>query len=306
LLATTTPLAQAYRFRFIYVVDPSPDRTEATLARLAEQDSRIDVLVMSRRFGHQAALVAGLDASDGDAVVMLDSDMQHPPPLIPKLIEHWRDGAEVVQALRRDNAKIGIAKRASSGLFYWFFERVAKIRMSPGAADYRLLSRKVADVFRERLREHNPFLRGLFAWVGYRIVYVDFLPDARAAGSSKYTLRSLIAFALNGFCSFSKLPLRACIFLGFAFAVLSMLMGIAFVLEYFLSHKPIVPGWASLFAVLSFGLSMNLFFLGVLGEYVGLIFDEVKDRPRYLIDRAYGVRATALAAGVRSSPLSHS
>jgi glycosyltransferase involved in cell wall biosynthesis len=288
LLDATDSLARSEQFRFIYVVDPSPDRTEAVLADLASRDGRIHVIVMSRRFGHQAALVAGLDASNGDAVVMLDSDMQHPPQLIPTLIEHWRSGADIVQTLRHDGDNITLVKRTTSALFYWFFERVAKIPLNPGAADYRLLSRRVADVFRGHLREHNPFLRGLVSWVGYKIVYVPFTPDKRAAGRSKYTLRSLGGFALNGLCSFSKLPLRICIFCGVAFALMSLLSGIGFTLYYFLAHEPRVPGWASLFALLSFGVSVNLFFLGVLGEYVGLIFDEVKDRPRYLVSRTYG------------------
>jgi dolichol-phosphate mannosyltransferase len=288
LLSAIARLADSVDFRFIYVVDPSTDGTEVVLSKLAEQDARVIVIVMSRRFGHQAALVAGIDAADADAVVMLDSDMQHPPSLIPTLIEHWEAGADIVQALRHDGNSIRAGKRASSALFYWFFERVAKLQMNPGAADYRLLSREVANVFRSHLREHNPFLRGLVSWVGYKIVYVPFVPNERAAGSSKYTLRSLFGFALNGLCSFSKLPLRLCIIVGLTFGVLSLISGIGFVMNYFLAHEPRVPGWASLFALMSFGISMNLFFLGVLGEYVGLIFDEVKNRPRYLVRRTYG------------------
>jgi polyisoprenyl-phosphate glycosyltransferase len=296
LLAATGALSADFAFRYIYVVDPSSDRSEIILRDLAEHDRRVAVIVMSRRFGHQAALVAGLDASTGDAVVMLDSDMQHPPSLVPVLIEHWQTGADVVQALREDGDTIAFGKRLTSSLFYRLFERFTKIQINSGAADFRLLSRRVVDVFRTQLREHNPFFRGLVTWIGYKIVYVPFTPARRVAGRSNYSLSSLTAFALNGLCSFSKLPLRVCIALGLFFAALSMVLGVILVIVYFLLGSTYAPGWASLFALLSFASSINLFFLGVLGEYVGLIFDEVKDRPRYLVGRTYGAKPAEEAA----------
>lgn len=299
LVAATGTCGPGLQWRFLYVVDPSSDRTEHVLRELAGKDARIGVIVMSRRFGHQAALVAGLDASSADAVVMLDSDLQHPPSLIPTLIGHWRDGADVVQTLREDADHAGLGKRMTSTMFYRLFERFSSIKINSGAADFRLMSRRVCDVFRTQMREHNPFLRGLITWVGYRIVYVSFTPARRAAGSSNYSLARLTVFALNGLCSFSKLPLRACIVLGIGFGILSLVMGVFFVVLYFLDNTR-VPGWASLFALLSFATSLNLFFLGVLGEYIGLIFDEVKDRPRYLVDRTYG------ASGASSDRSSHS
>jgi polyisoprenyl-phosphate glycosyltransferase len=296
LLEFTEPLGERFEFRYLYVVDPSPDRTEAILRDLASHDPRVGVIVMSRRFGHQAALIAGLDAADGDAVVMLDSDMQHPPGLIPTLLEHWENGADIVQALRQDRETISFGRRLTSALFYRAFERLSKIGINSGAADYRLLTRKVVEVFRERLREHNPFLRGLVSWIGYKIVYVPFVPDRRAAGQSHYSLSTLGVFALNGICSFSKVPLRICIFIGLGFAVLSMVLGVVLVLDYVLAQDPRAPGWASLFALLAFASSVNLFFLGVLGEYIGLIFDEVKDRPLYLVGRTYGAAPSARAS----------
>jgi glycosyltransferase involved in cell wall biosynthesis len=292
LLEGTAPLSEEFTLRYIYVVDPSPDRSEALLREIAHQDNRVTVIVMSRRFGHQAALIAGIDASTGDAVVMLDSDMQHPPSLIPTLVQHWKSGADIVQTLRQDGSNISAGKRWSSALFYRLFTRFSKIQINSGAADFRLLSRKVADVFRTELREHNPFFRGLVTWIGYKIVYVPFPPASRAAGQSNYPLYRLFIFALNGLCSFSKLPLRVCIALGFFFALLSLIGGLVLVLLYFMHGNTYVPGWASLFALLAFASSINLFFLGVLGEYVGLIFDEVKNRPRYLIGGTYGPQST--------------
>jgi dolichol-phosphate mannosyltransferase len=297
LVEATEPLYAEYKFRYIYVVDPSPpDRSAEILQGIAEKADNVTVLVMSRRFGHQAALIAGIDETDADAVIMLDSDMQHPPSLIPKLIEQWRGGSEIVQTLRKDDNKISFGKRVTSRMFYGFFERMTGIDMNAGSADFRLLSRKVAEVFRTQFREHNPFFRGLVTWIGYRISYVEFVPEKRFAGRSNYSLASLILFATNGICSFSKLPLRICIWLGLLFAVCSAFAGVYYLIVYFFFENIIVPGWASLFALGAFGLSMNLFFLGVLGEYIGLIFDEVKNRPRYLVADAYGRKSRESAS----------
>ena len=188
LLAATTPLADEYEFRYIYTVDPSPpDRSGEILRAIADRSDNVTVIEMSRRFGHQAAIIAGIDEAKGDAVVMLDSDLQHPPSLIPTLIKHWREGAEIVQTLRQDGANISFGKRVTSRMFYSLFESVTKIDLNSGAADFRLLSRKVANVFRDQIREHNPFFRGLMTWVGYRIAYVPFVPDKRFAGRPSET-----------------------------------------------------------------------------------------------------------------------
>jgi glycosyltransferase involved in cell wall biosynthesis len=304
LVEATQPLYGEYKFRYIYVVDPSPpDRSAEILQGIAEKTDNVTVLVMSRRFGHQAALIAGIDETRGDAVIMLDSDMQHPPSLIPKLIEEWRGGSDIVQTLRHDDQKISFGKRVTSRMFYGVFERMTGIDLNAGSADFRLLSRKVADVFRTQFREHNPFFRGLVTWVGYRISYVEFVPEKRFAGRSNYSLAALILFATNGIFSFSKLPLRVCIWLGLIFATFSALSGAYYLTVYLFFEDIVVPGWASLFALGAFGLSMNLFFLGVLGEYVGLIFDEVKNRPRYLVGDKFGANADA-DAGARKETVS--
>jgi dolichol-phosphate mannosyltransferase len=294
LLTATAPLKSEYAFRYIYVVDPSPpDRSHEILKTIADRSSDVTVLVMSRRFGHQAAIIGGLDEADGDAVIMLDSDLQHPPSLIPTLIERWRAGADIVQTLRQDDAKISFGKRVTSRWFYKLFEWFTKIDLNAGSADFRLLSRKVATVFRDQFPEHNPFLRGLITWVGYNISYVPFTPDKRHAGRSNYSLAGLMAFAVNGICSFSKLPLRMCIWLGLFMGIGSLILGAFYLFMYFFVETVEVPGWASLFALLSFTGGVNLFFLGVLGEYVGLVFDEVKNRPRYLLGDVYGQRSEA-------------
>ena len=286
LSAALEPLAASYRFRILYVLDPSSDGTEMVLSMISAKDPRVEVLVMSRRFGHQAALVAGLDHSDADAAVMLDSDLQHPPELIARLVELWEQGAEIVQAVRMDGAETGTLKRLTSHGFYKLFLKLGVVDLPVGASDFRLVSRRVAEVIRAQLPEQNPFLRGLVSWVGFNIAHVPYKPAAREFGRSNYRASTLFTFALNGICSFSKLPLRFCSGLGLAVAVLSLLGGFAELLLYAVGGME-VPGWPSLIAALCFLGGIQLFFLGVIGEYVGLIFDEVKRRPRYIVDRRY-------------------
>jgi glycosyltransferase involved in cell wall biosynthesis len=275
-----------YLCHIVYIVDPSRDRTEAILRDICSADSRVEIIVMSRRFGHQLALVAGMDHSRGDAVVMLDSDLQHPPELIPKLVEIWEDGADVVQCVRREGAEQNSLKRLMSRLFYRIFLQLGDVELPAGAADYRLVSRRVIDLLCAHVREHNPFLRGLISWVGFKIVYVPFTPAQRQRGTSKYGTSGLVNFALNGICSFSKVPLRFCIAAGCILAAMSILSAVVQLAIYFFGHFD-VPGWASLFATISLIGGIQLIFLGVVGEYVGLIFDEVKNRPRYVVDRRY-------------------
>jgi len=302
LTEATRALAETISFRYIYVIDPAGDGSEELLCDLAERDARILVLVMSRRFGHQAALIAGLDACDGDAVIMLDSDLQHPPALIPELVRRWRAGAEIVQAIRQDANQTTLRRRIAGGLFYRLVHRFSNIKIRSGAADYRLLSRRVVEIFRDRLHEQNPFLRGLVTWVGFETAYVPFAPDKRAGGTSNYSLSNLLIFAVNGLCSFSKFPLRVCIWIGLVIALVSIVGGLANIALYFVFSSRYAPGWASLFAFTTFTVGINLFFLGVIGEYIGLIFDEVKGRPRYLLKGEFGetARPHSTGAGPRS------
>ena len=245
------------------------------------------MLVLSRRFGHQAALIAGMDRCDADALITLDSDLQHPPELIPSLLKHFESGADIVQTVRRDVANRAAFERLTSGWFYALMRRVGAVDLRSGAADYRLLSRRVVDVFRARVREQNQFVRGLVRWVGYRSEFVEFDCRPREAGRSKYGVAQLIVFAIQGICSFSKAPLRLAVLLGAGIAALGFLYGAFVVVTYFVGPM-IVPGWTSLLALVALLGGFQLIFLGVIGEYIGLIFDEVKHRPLYLVDRVYG------------------
>lgn len=287
LSAVLDGLAERYSSRITYVLDPSPDDTQQRLAQICAADPRARTLVLSRRFGHQAALVAGLEHSDADAVVMLDSDLQHPPATIVDLLDAFERGNDVVQAVRTDAESTGWAKRTTSRLFYRLLSRVGSIELGAGSADYRLLSRRVVDVFREQLTERNPFIRGLTTWVGFPVAYVPFTSRARQAGQSKYSVVKLLEFALSGVTSFSKVPIRAAAVIGSFMALLSLAYGVVAVTSHLVSaYAP--PGWASLLAVTSFVGGVQLLFLGLIAEYVGQIFDEVKGRPRYLVADVLG------------------
>lgn len=280
-------LSDRYRFKIVYVLDPSPDKSEQIIAGLCSREQNVSMLVLSRRFGHQAALIAGMDRCDADALITLDSDLQHPPELIPSLLKRFESGADIVQTIRRDVANRAAFERLTSGWFYALMRRVGAVDLRSGAADYRLLSRRVVDVFRARVREQNQFVRGLVRWVGYRSEFVEFDCRPREAGRSKYGMAQLIVFAIQGICSFSKAPLRLAVLLGTGIAALGFLYGAFVVVTYFVGPM-IVPGWTSLLALIALLGGFQLIFLGVIGEYIGLIFDEVKHRPLYLVDRVYG------------------
>lgn len=280
-------LRDRYDVRIVYVVDPSPDRTEEILRDIVETDSGVLVLVMSRRFGHQASLMAGIDHAECDAVVMLDSDLQHPPELIPEMVSRFEAGADIVQMLRVEHSSRPPLLRWASRQFYRLINHLSDIDVKSAAADFRLLNRRAAEVLREQLREQDPFLRGLVHWMGFNVCHLEFQCEARAAGTSKYSLRRLMHLAASGIFSFSLKPLRYGIAAGLTMSVLSIVCALLLLVFYFVVGVN-VPGWTTL-AVATFFLSgVQLVFLGLLGEYVGVIIKEVKDRPLYLVDRRHG------------------
>jgi dolichol-phosphate mannosyltransferase len=288
-------LRDRYRVSYLYAVDPASDRTEEILLQLAAREPDVRVLIMSRRFGHQAALVAGIDATDADALIMLDSDGQHPPELIPELVAQWEQGAQIVQTIRRDGAETGFLKRTTSAMFYRLISWIGSIELRAGAADYRLLDRAVVSVIRDQLQERNMFLRGVVAWVGYRISFLEFEPLKRLHGTSKYRPSILFNFAVQGISSFSKTPLRLCTVTGLAVSLLSIVAGMVLVLTYLFGGVD-VQGWASLMLFVSFLGGLQLFFMGIFGEYLAQVFDEVKGRPRYIV--AIDSQKGAAIAGV--------
>ena len=273
-----------------YVNDGSRDATGAILEEIARQDSRVVVVELSRNFGHQAALSAGLDISKGDVVVTMDGDGQHPPELIPEMLKLFETGYDVVLAQRGDIRESAFLKRLTSGVFYWLLSRISDTKMTPGCADYRLMSRPVVDALKG-MREYHRFLRGMVAWLGYRTVILPYAEKPRLAGRSRYSLGKMVNLATDAISSFSLVPLRVGIGLGLCFLVFAVLeMG--YVLRFWLRGEQhlLVPGWSSLMlAILLVGGSVMIT-LGVIGTYVGYIFQEVKRRPAYVIR---SVRAVA-------------
>jgi polyisoprenyl-phosphate glycosyltransferase len=290
LMRVLDSLSSTYRFKVIYVLDRSSDRSLAVLRELAAATPGMTVLHLSRRFGHQMSLIAGIDHASGDAVIMMDCDLQHPPEVIPELLARFEEGFDVVQTLRQYDRRIGFVKRLTSRLFYNLQNTLSPVEIKEGAADFRLVSGRVARVFRESIREQNQFLRGLFRWVGFQHAEVSFVSPSREAGTTKYRPFRLFAFAITGIISFSKVPLRIATLIGFAMAMLSALYG-AWLLVMYSVGGYFPPGFASLILVVLVTSGLQLMFLGIFGEYLGSVFDEVKRRPLYVVDEIIGDRS---------------
>jgi len=283
LCAVLAPLESEYDVEIIYIDDGSRDCTLAYLRHLAVHDERIRYLSFSRNFGQQAALTAGMEHARGDAVITLDSDLQHPPSLIPDLVEQWRKGHDVVLTFRADDPRLSYFKRLSSRAFNTVMGWLSDTPVSSAASDYRLLSRQAVDALL-RLHEKHRFLRGMVNWLGFRETTVAFHPASRGAGATKYTLRRMLALAVDAMLSFSKLPLRLSFFLGLLLVVLGGAFGsLAFGRS--LWGREIGGVQLVLIALFLIGGAI-LCALGIVGEYVGRIYEQVKGRPLYLLKEA--------------------
>lgn len=275
-----------YDFEFVCVDDGSKDDTLVRLINLAEQDTRFRVLELSRNFGKEAALTAGLDAAVGDAVIPIDADLQDPPSLIGQLIRAWEEsGADVVLAKRKDRNSDSLAKRFSAAAFYDMHNWVSQIKIPANVGDCRLMTRVVVDALKQ-LPEKQRFMKGLFAWVGFKTATIEYTREKRFAGTSKFSGWKLWNFALEGITSFSSLPLRIWTYLGMIGALVTLGYGLFIVLRT-LIHGVDVPGYASLLVSILFFGSLQLMGLGMLGEYVGRIYMESKHRPTYLVRKVY-------------------
>lgn len=269
-------------YEVIVVDDGSRDQTVEVLQSICDQDPNWRYLSFARNFGHQIALTAGMDHAVGDAVVTLDADLQHPPELIAELVEQWRQGYEIVYTERRNTADAGLLKRLTSRVFYALINRSSATRIPLNAADFRLLDRKVVDSL-QRLPERARFLRGLIAWVGYRQTVVPFDAPERAAGTTKYTLRKMLRFALNAITSFSSLPLQIASYIGFLVSLAGFALGAATIYDKLVHPDENVPGYTTIVVVVLFLGGLQLISLGIIGEYIARIYEEVKGRPLYLI-----------------------
>lgn len=270
-------------FEIIFVDDGSADDTLERIAELSERDERVKAVSFSRNFGHMKALCAGLDHASGSAVITMDADLQHPPELIPRLLDKWRAGYEIVGTIREEAADTGAFKRTTSRWFYGLMNRIGGIDLPRGAADYRLLDRKVVDTLKN-MQERSRFLRGMIGWVGYRKTFLNYRADPRFAGSTKYSFSRMLRFALDGITSFSAVPLRLSAFVGVLVALSGFVYAAYALYTRFFTDRAI-QGWASvLVAVLLIG-GVQLVFLGVIGEYLSRVYEEAKQRPLYIVRR---------------------
>ena len=270
-----------YRFELIFVDDGSKDATPLVLDRLTQEDCRVRALLLARNYGFQTALTCGLEHADGDAVITMDGDLQHPPALLPVLIEHWEAGAEVVQTVRKDTEGASFFKKATSRMFYQLINAISKIHIVEGGSDFRLLDRKVVLSFR-RFGERAKFIRGIISSIGYRQVTVEFVAPPRRAGTSKFSVGKMLHFALDGITAYSRLPLRIAFYTGLLLGVGSFIsLGHVLYIKFFTEEA--VPGWATTSASVFLLGGLQLIGLGIVGEYVGRIFEEVKQRPLYLV-----------------------
>ena len=280
-----------YAFRVYYIDDGSTDHTGALLQQLADEDPRIRVIALSRNFGHQAALTAGLDEAEGDYVISMDGDGQHPPALISEMLTLAETGYDLVLTQREEDLTSSRFKQQTSSLFYRLINRIGDTKILPGAADFRLMSRPVVDGLKQ-MREYHRFLRGMVSWMGFRTVILPYSAPERLGGKSKYTLKKMLQLATNAVFSFSLVPL----YIGLSMGVLMLVLAVAemiYVLRFWIigDLQHLAPGWSSLMFVLLVVGGLLMILLGFIGVYVGYIFQEVKHRPIYLVRQRTGAPA---------------
>jgi glycosyltransferase involved in cell wall biosynthesis len=297
---TTVLAAMPVEAEVIYVNDGSTDGTVATLQGLREQDARVAMVDLSRNFGKEIALSAGLDHAHGAAVVVIDADLQDPPELIPELVKHWTDGYDVVYAKRLSRQGESVVKRATAYAFYRLMRGVGNVQIPEDTGDYRLLSRRAVEALKQ-LREQHRFMKGLFAWIGYPQMAIPYQRDRRHAGHTKWNYWRLWNFALEGITSFSVVPLKIATYFGLLIALGAFAYAGYIIYDKLVYDNP-VPGYPSLIVIILFLGGVQLITIGIIGEYVGRIFDEVKHRPLYFLKDHQPSRAGTSAAGKEREP----
>lgn len=272
-----------YDYNLIFVDDGSKDSSAFILKQLVEEDEHVEAYLLSRNYGHQMALTCGLDNADGDAVITMDGDLQHPPELLPELIRLWEEGSEIVMTKRLATEDAGFLKNITSSCYYKLINIMSKVEITPGGSDFRLMDKKAVEAFR-LYRERARFIRGMVSTLGFNVSVVEFVAPPRFAGHSKFNLHKMLHFALDGITAFSNLPLRWAFYLGLFFGLCSLLLlGHVFYVK-FISDDA-VPGWATTTVSILFLGGIQLVGIGILGEYIGRIFEEIKHRPLYLVSK---------------------
>jgi polyisoprenyl-phosphate glycosyltransferase len=296
LLKKLVPILErvAASFEILFVDDGSRDSTLAVLRRMHAADRRVKAVALSRNFGKEIAIAAGLDFTNGAATVIMDADLQHPPEMIETFVARWREGYKNIYGQRTDRTADSRLRRLLTRRFYRIFGMFGETELPEGAGDFRLLDRQAVAALRG-MREKARFSKGLYAWIGFKSIGVPFDVAERAFGSSKFSYRKLTRFALDGLMSFSTMPLMVWTYIGTCISVISMATAVYFVMETIVLGVD-VPGFASLIVSVTFLAGIQLLSLGVLGEYIGRIFAEVKGRPLYLVEESLGLDREDLAA----------
>ncbi len=275
-------LAGVTEYELLFIDDGSTDGTAELLKEISEKDKKVSFIRFSRNFGHQAALKAGYDYARGEAVICMDADMQHPPELIPEMIEKWQQGYDVVYTIREDKKNMPFIKRVTSKIFYWFINKLSDTSINRGAADFRLLDRKVVDALR-RMPETNLFFRGMIPWLGFKQIGIPYRANEREAGETKFSFGKMLNLALSGVTGFSIRPLRLSLFAGLTIALLAAIYGFYAIVMALFTDKTIT-GWTSVIVSVLFLSGIQLIVLGIMGEYIGKLFMEIKRRPHYVIE----------------------
>ena len=269
-----------YPYEILFIDDGSTDDTLAQIKALSAEDSKVKYIELSRNFGHQNALKAGMDATNADIMIMMDCDLQHPPNLIKELLTQYEQGYDIVRTNRVDNETAGFIKKKTSSLFYKFLNQLSDITLEQGSADFRLISGKAIDHLKS-FNEFDLFYRGLIKWIGFKQISLEYHPEQRINGQTKYTFKKMVSFGLKGFTSFSTKPLYFAAYLGFIFSILSTL-SVPYIIHAFYTGTQ-VPGWASVIATIVFFGGLNLMILGIIGIYLSKLFTQSKNRPHYII-----------------------
>ena len=269
-----------YQYEIIAVNDGSNDTSQTILEKMSAEDPQLFYIEFSRNFGHQNALKAGLDNATGDCIISMDADMQHPPRMLPDFIKKWEEGYDIVYTRRMDDPTLSKKKRGSSSLFYKFLNIVSDIHLEQGVADFRLMDRRAANVL-INIKGNDLFIRGIVHWIGFKQYAMDYMPDKRLSGQTKYTFKKMRNLAVQGILSFSTKPLHLALYLGFGIAVLSLLLVPYAIISLWTGH--VMAGWVSLIITVGFLGGLQLFILGIIGLYIGRIFSQTKGFPPYII-----------------------
>ena len=273
--------ALPWDYELLFVNDGSSDGSLAILKEFAAQDPKVKLVNFSRNFGHEAAMIAGIDHFDGDGLVCMDADLQHPPECVAQIIEKFEEGYEVINMVRTKNRTAGLVKNITSSGFYWLINRISDVHFEANASDFFAVSRHVAQVLKNSYREKVRFLRGYVQNVGFKKTAIEYEARARVAGESKYSIKKLFVFSINTILCFSNMPLKLGIYAG----IFSALLGLAVMIYTLCTRKGAPSGYATIVVLICFMFAMMFVIIGIIGEYIAILFTELKDRPVYIVDR---------------------